>query len=70
VSGVSAPRKTWKAKVTSLVLLVKAVAEGIVPIQAIEANQKFLDNQARAMHGVLNYPGVKAEDSSKVAFRS
>jgi hypothetical protein len=68
--GVTKPRDNWKANVTSLKLLVKAVAEGKVPLQAIEANESFLNNQARVMKLTLNYPGVSVKNDVKSAFRS
>jgi hypothetical protein len=40
--------------------LVKAVAAGTVPIQALEANTVFLNGQARMLKAALAYPGVKA----------
>lgn len=55
-------RTTWSAKVTDMMALVKAVAEGKAPIQCIEANMVFLNAQARAMHEALAYPGVVAEE--------
>jgi len=53
-------RKNWGAEVTDLMALVKAVAAGTVPIQAIEANTVFLNQQARALKSALQYPGVRA----------
>jgi hypothetical protein len=56
----NATRRTWGAEVTDLMALVKAVAAGTVPIQAIEANTVFLGQQARALKSALQYPGVRA----------
>lgn len=56
----NATRRTWGAEVTDLMALVKAVAAGQVPIQAIEANSVFLNQQARALKSDLQYPGVRA----------
>ncbi len=53
-------KRTWGAEVTDLMVLVKAVAAGTVPIQAIEANSVFLNQQARALKSALAYPGVRA----------
>ena len=53
-------KRTWGAEVTDLMALVKAVAAGTVPIQAIEANTVFLGQQARALKSALQYPGVRA----------
>lgn len=56
----NATRRTWGAEVTDLMALVKAVAAGIVPIQAIEANTVFLNGQARMLKQALAYPGVRS----------
>lgn len=56
----NATRRVWGAEVTDLMALVKAVAAGTVPIQAIEANSVFLNQQARALKSALQYPGVRA----------
>lgn len=56
----NATRRVWGAEVTDLLALVKAVAAGQVPIQAIEANSVFLNQQARALKSALSYPGVRA----------
>jgi len=59
----------FSAEVTDLMELVKAVAAGKVPLFAIEANQKFLNNQAKAMKQLLAYPGVKVNRTFKSSFR-
>lgn len=56
----NATRRTWGAEVTDIMALVKAVADGKVPVQAIEANTVFLNQQARALKAALQYPGVRA----------
>jgi len=56
----NATRRTWGAEVTDLMALVKAVAAGQVPIQAIEPNAVFLNQQARALKSALSYPGVRS----------
>lgn len=53
-------RRTWRAEVTDLMALVKAVAAGKAPIKCLEANMPFLNNQARALNTAMNIPGVKA----------
>lgn len=58
VSGISR-RETWRAEVTDLRALVRGVADGHVPLAAIEANQSFLNGQARALRSELRYPGVR-----------
>ena len=56
----NATRRVWGAEVVDLMALVKAVASGQVPIQAIEANLVFLNQQARALKSALSYPGVRS----------
>jgi hypothetical protein len=53
-------REVWNAEIISLDTLLKAVAEGKAPIEAIEPNMSFLNGQARAYKQALNIPGVKA----------
>lgn len=69
LAGVSV-RVTWRATVTNLMELVKAVAAGVVPLNALQADTTFLNNQARAMKETLAYPGVKAEQETGIASRS
>ena len=56
----NATRRVWSAEVTDLMALVKAVAAGTVPIQAIEANMVFLNGQSRMLKSALAYPGVRS----------
>lgn len=69
ISGVSV-RTSFKAQVVDLPALVKGIAAGIVPINAICADMAFLNNQARAMKETLNYPGVKVVEEQAIASRS
>lgn len=62
-------RETWSAEVMDLKALVRAVAAGLVPIQAVSANQVFLNQQARAMKRDLNYPGVRAISDENLSRR-
>lgn len=48
----------WHADVLDLMQLVQAVAQGRVPLAALEASQDFLDGQAKAYGKELSYPGV------------
>lgn len=66
VAGVSR-RETWRAEVTDLRALVRAIADGHVPLTAVEANQKFLNNQARALRSEMRYPGVRAVPERTIA---
>ena len=69
-AGIS-KRVTYSAEVTDLLALVKAVAEGKAPIEAVQADTKFLGAQARAFkkQGDL-YPGVKSVAPASVAARA
>lgn len=69
VSGLST-RVTYKATVVDKLELVKAVAAGTVPLNALDANMPFLNNQARVMKETLSYPGVKVEQETGLASRS
>ena len=62
--------KRYKATVTDLKALVHAVAAGLVPLQAVLANEPFLNNQARSFNTGLNYPGVTVAPIEKVHFRA
>ena len=70
MSGISG-RVTYAAHVDDLMTLVKAVAEGKAPLEAIGANDKFLGAQARAFKksGPL-YPGVTAIAERGIAARA
>lgn len=58
VEGLS-KRQVWKCDVTDKMALIKAVAAGLVPLAAIEANTVFLGQQARSLKSEMKYPGVK-----------
>jgi hypothetical protein len=73
VAGVSSkPRDNWQVEVTDLKLLVKAVAAGKVPIQAIQANESWLNKMASVMKQEMTrtYPGIRVVNRAKVLFRS
>ncbi len=57
--GVSYTER-WSHEVINLMALVKAVVEGKAPLQALQPNDTFLGNQARAMKTESLYPGVRA----------
>lgn len=63
-------RDNWKAEVTDLRALVEAVAAGKVPLRALEASEKFLGAQAKALREEMNYPGVRVYKDRVVAARS
>jgi hypothetical protein len=66
VSGISR-RQNWHAEVTDMRALVRAVADGDVPLAALEANRTFLNGQARALRAELRYPGVRAVPERGIA---
>jgi hypothetical protein len=66
VGGIS-HRETWHAEITDLRALVRGVADGRVPLAAIEANRTFLNGQARALRAELRYPGVHAVPERSIA---
>jgi hypothetical protein len=68
VSGI-VEQKRYSAQVVSLQLLVKAVAEGKVPMMALKADTVFLNQQARSMKDTLNYPGVRLVVESNISAR-
>ena len=70
VSGISGTMR-FSAEVTDLMELVKAVAAGTAPIEAIQADAKFLGAQARAFKktGQL-YPGVMAVAERSISARA
>jgi len=55
-----ATRRTWGAEVFDKLALVKAVAEGKAPLEAVEASGPVLNGMARALKGALSIPGVRA----------
>lgn len=68
VEGVSV-RKTYYAEVYNFPELIRAVVAGKVPVMAIQADQQFLDKQARAFKDtdMMGYPGVRVVDKDSVA---
>lgn len=67
VAGISKAKEKYTAEVENFSDLVKAVAEGKVPILAICPDQKWLDKQADQMKTLLNYPGVKVQKTVGLA---
>jgi hypothetical protein len=56
----AATRRTWGAEVYDKLALVKAVAEGKAPLEAVEAAMPVLNGLARSLKGALSVPGVRA----------
>ncbi len=62
-------RAVWKAEVTDLRTLVKAVAEGKAPLAAVEVNLSFLNKQAGSLKAEMAYPGVRVYEDRQVGKR-
>jgi hypothetical protein len=56
----TAPMVTWRHEVVDLMELVKAVAAGTAPIDALQANDTWLSKKAKADKEKFAMPGVKA----------
>lgn len=52
--------RTWSAEVYDLKALVKAIADGIVPITYIDANMVALNSRARSDKQLMQVPGVRS----------
>jgi hypothetical protein len=57
---------TWKGEVTSLELLVKAIAAGRANISLVQANEVAINQLARATRGTLQVPGIRFFSQSNV----
>lgn len=67
--GVST-RKITKARVADLKTLCVAVANDLVPLEAIEANMTFLNRMAKTLGKSMNYPGMEVYEDESIAVRS
>jgi len=56
-------RDVWGAEVVSLTELVKAVAAGKAPLNALQANESYLGQWARMSKGTESLPGVKVTNT-------
>lgn len=66
VTGISS-RESYYATVTDIKALCRAVADGRVPPMSVIANMTFLNNQARAMKGLMQYPGVTVQSKKVIS---
>lgn len=69
VAVSSSARKTWSAEVTDLRALCRAIAEGQVPVQAVQPHMPYLNSQARHLKDALQIPGVVAKPTTGIASR-
>ncbi len=60
----------WSARVTDLRALCKAVGEGAVGVEAVQANMTFLNAQGRAMRENLSIPGVEPVKIESMSVRT
>lgn len=65
IEKLRAQGEGWRAEVTDLLALVRAVADGSVPLAALLPNQEFLDQAATRDRDALALPGVKAKPDAK-----
>jgi hypothetical protein len=65
----SSGKTSYSAKVTNLMALVKAVAEGKAPLQALTANESFINAQARAYKEGFSMPGCELDKATGTSFR-
>jgi hypothetical protein len=63
-------KTNYKCMVTNFMDLVKAVAEGKAPIQAISVNQEFLNGQARLYKEAFSMPGCRLDTNNGTHFRA
>lgn len=53
-------RTIWNCEIVDLSLLVKSVADGTAPLEAVCANEKYLRDLASVQKEKMNIPGVRA----------
>lgn len=66
VDGVKT-RTTWTAELIDKQAVIKAVAEGEIPMVALEVNMTFFRQQAVSLKDAFNYPGIKAVAKQSIA---
>ena len=60
----------WKAEVTDLRALCRAIGEGVVPVECVVPNLVTLNKMAVALKQSLGYPGVRAVAEQGIAARA
>ena len=60
----------WHAEIQNFKALVDAVASGVVPIEALEPNQAWLNKQAAALKSNFNFAGVNAVSTQSISQRA
>jgi hypothetical protein len=67
-AGLSTSQR-WKAEVTDIKSLCRAVADGKASTELVQGNMTALNAMARAMKSTLNIPGVRAIPETGVTVR-
>jgi hypothetical protein len=68
--GIS-KRKNYKVDDVNLIVLLRAIVDGKAPIECVEANMTFLNQQARSFKKVGEiYPGVTVRTEDSIASRN
>ena len=62
IEQLRARQHGWHAEVVDFMALVQAVADGTVPLTALQPNAAFLDEAAVRDRETLAIPGVRAVD--------
>lgn len=69
VSGSTTVRTVWRVELVSMLDLVKAVASGAAPLEALTFNESFARKVAQAMKRDQEWPGVKMVQVLESSFR-
>ena len=69
VEGVHT-RTTYRAEVSDMMLLLKAIVEGKAALSLVQANEGVLNKMAIALRHELRIPGVKVIEQSSVVARA
>jgi len=67
---MSKPRDNWKARVTDIKKLCKAIGAGKVPVTYVQPDQSALDARAKSDRNTLNIPGVEAYNDPIISGRT
>lgn len=63
-------RTTYRAEVSDMMLLLKAIVEGKAALTLVQANESVLNKMATALRHELRIPGVKVIEQSSVVTRA
>jgi chromosome segregation ATPase len=69
IAGLSS-REVWSAEVTDIKALCRAVADGMVSVNAVEANMSYLNKLAKMDKDQMSIPGAKAVKETSIASRA